>query len=265
MQASFDRSVIKSAARLTYRQVENALVKKDPKTMRAIESLMPRLEQMGELAVLLKDRREKRGNLDFDLPEPDLILDMEGGIKDILRSERLFSQSIIEEFMIAANEAVAQFITEQKRPLIYRVHEPPEREKLADFERLIRTLGIDYSADRKGMLPLQAILKNVRQSEHEFLINRILLKSMKQARYRRSTRAISALPWTITATSLPPSAATRTSSATASSSTSSARGHPASRSTGKKSLKRWPATSPTGSAPRWKPSARRRTGSGCYS
>ena len=78
---------------------------------------------------------------------------------------------------------MAQFITEQKRPLIYRVHEPPEREKLADFERLIRTLGIDYSADRKGLLPLQAILKNVRQSEHEFLINRILLKSMKQARY----------------------------------------------------------------------------------
>jgi len=183
LQASFDPSVIKSAARLTYRQVEDALVKKDPKIRLALAPLLPQLERMGELARILKARREERGNLDFDLPEPDLVLDMEGGIKDILRSERLFSQGIIEEFMIAANEAVARFITEQKKPLIYRVHEQPEREKLADFERLIRTLGIEYKTDLKGRLPLQSILQNVRQSEHEFLINRILLKSMKQARY----------------------------------------------------------------------------------
>ena len=183
LQASFDPSVIKSAARLTYRQVEDALVKKDPKARRALAPVLPQLERMGELARILKARREERGNLDFDLPEPDLVLDMEGGIKDILRSERLFSQGIIEEFMIAANEAVARFITEQKRPLIYRVHEQPEREKLADFERLVGALGIEYKADAKGRLPLQSILKNVRQSEHEFLINRILLKSMKQARY----------------------------------------------------------------------------------
>ena len=183
LQASFDPSVIKSAARLTYRQVEDALVKKDPKARRALAPLLPQLERMGELARILKARREERGNLDFDLPEPDLVLDMEGGIKEILRSERLFSQGIIEEFMIAANEAVARFITEQKKPLIYRVHEQPEREKLADFERLIRTLGIEYKTDLKGRLPLQSILQNVRQSEHEFLINRILLKSMKQARY----------------------------------------------------------------------------------
>ena len=81
-----------------------------------MKGLMPQLEWMGELAHLLKARREARGNLDFDLPEPELVLDMEGGIKDILRSERLFSQSIIEEFMIAANEAVARFIAEQKLP-----------------------------------------------------------------------------------------------------------------------------------------------------
>jgi ribonuclease R len=138
---------------------------------------------MGELAHLLKARREARGNLDFDLPEPEMVLDLEGGITDILRSERLFSQSIIEEFMIAANEAVTRFIAEQKRPVIYRVHEPPEREKLNDFERLLQTLGVPYKTDPRGRLPLQSILKNVREKEHEFLINRILLKSMKQARY----------------------------------------------------------------------------------
>src|SRR5208283_3659882 len=71
----------------------------------------------------------------------------------------------------------------QKHPAIYRVHQSPEPEKLHDFERLLQTLGVPYKTDPKGRLPLQSILKNVRQKEHEFLINRILLKSMKQARY----------------------------------------------------------------------------------
>jgi ribonuclease R len=183
LQTSFDPSVIKSAGRLTYRQVEDALVKKDKSTREGLGHLLLQLEQMGELARILKVKREARGNLDFDLPEPELLLDMEGGIKDILRSERLFSQSIIEEFMIAANEAVARFISDRKAPLIYRVHESPEREKLHDFEKLLRVLGVSYKADSRGRLPLQSILKNVREKEHEFLINRILLRSMKQAKY----------------------------------------------------------------------------------
>jgi ribonuclease R len=183
LQASFDPSVIKSARRLTYRQVEDALVKKDKKTREDLKALLPQLELMGDLATTLKARREARGNLDFDLPEPELVLDMEGAISNILRSERMFSQSIIEEFMIAANEAVARFISDRKLPLIYRVHEPPEREKLNDFEKLLSILGVQYKIDTKGRLPLQSILKNVREKQHEFLINRILLRSMKQARY----------------------------------------------------------------------------------
>jgi ribonuclease R len=188
LQASFDRSVIRSARRLTYHQVEDALVKKDKKTRDGLRPIMPMLERMAELARILKSRRGERGTLDFDLPEPELVLDMEGGIKDIYRSERLFSQAIIEEFMIAANEAVARFISEQKSPLIYRVHEPPDREKLQDFEKLLKVLAIPYKADSKGRLPLQTILANVREKEHEFLINRILLKSMKQARYSAQNR-----------------------------------------------------------------------------
>lgn len=181
--ASFHNSVIRSARRLTYRQVEEALVKGDRKTRQSLKELLPHLEHMGELARMLKDRRARSGNLDFDLPEPELVLDMEGGVTDILRSERLFSQSIIEEFMIAANEAVARFIADRKLPLIYRIHEQPEREKLIEFEKLLKTLAVPYKADVKGRLPLQAILKGIREHEHEFLVNRILLRSMKQAKY----------------------------------------------------------------------------------
>lgn len=183
LRTSFNRSVIRSHRRLTYHQVEDALIGNDKKVKDALGDLLRSLENMGELAEILKSKRRERGNLDFDLPEPEVVLNMEGGVKDILRSDRLFSQSIIEEFMIAANEAVACFITDRKVPSIYRIHEPPDREKLIDFEHLLRSLSIPFKKDKKGRLPLQEILANVREEEHEFLVNRILLKSMKQARY----------------------------------------------------------------------------------
>jgi ribonuclease R len=183
VETSFHKSIIKSAKRLTYRKVEDALVKKEQAAREELKDILPELDRMGELAAILKQRRGAKGGLDFDLPEPEVILDMEGGVKDILRSERLFSQNIIEEFMIAANEAVAIFIEGRKVPSIYRIHEPPEREKLHDFQRLLHTLSIEYRKDSRGQMPLQSILRQVQNKDYEFLINRILLRSMKQAKY----------------------------------------------------------------------------------
>jgi ribonuclease R len=183
LETSFHKSIIKSVRRLTYRGVEDALVKKDEAAREELKDLLPELERMGELAAILKRKREAAGGLDFDLPEPEVVLDMEGGVKDILRSERLFSQSLIEEFMIAANEAVAKFIEGRKVPSIYRIHEPPEREKLHDFQKLLQTLAVEYRKDSRGQIPLQSILRSVHNKDYEFLINRILLRSMKQAKY----------------------------------------------------------------------------------
>ena len=152
LQASFDRSVIKSASRLTYHQVEDALVKKDQKVRRALKGVMPQLESMGELAHLLKARREANGNLDFDLPEPELVLDMEGGITHILRSERLFSQGIIEEFMIAANEAVARFIAEQETP----PHIPRPRTAGAGEAERFRAIAANPGGPVQDRFPGQA-------------------------------------------------------------------------------------------------------------
>ena len=190
---------------------------------------------------------------------------MEGGIKDILRSERLFSQSIIEEFMIAANEAVARFIADRKIPLIYRVHESPDREKLADFERLLRALGVPYKADSKGRLPLQAILKNVREKEHEFLINRILLKSMKQARYSALNKGHFGLAldfyshFTSPIRRYPDLVCHRILKAII------GEGAQASRSTAKRSSKGWRSTSRKGRGRPWRRSGKQRTGSGSSS
>src|SRR5271157_3793075 len=183
LQTSFHKSIIKSAKRLTYRRVEDALVKREQAAREDLKDLLPELDRMGELARILKERREAKGGLDFDLPEPEVILDMEGGVKDILRSERLFSQNIIEEFMIAANEAVAIFIEGRKVPSIYRIHEPPEQEKLHDFQKLLHTLSVEYRKDSRGQIPFQSILREVQDKNYAFLVNRILLRSMKQARY----------------------------------------------------------------------------------
>jgi ribonuclease R len=181
--SSFHKSIIRSVLRLTYNEVEDALIRKDRKTRKEVQRLLPSLEFMGELATLLSTKREKRGSLDFDLPEPDVILDIEGGIQDILRAERLFSHRIIEEFMIAANEAVANFLTENKVNTMYRIHESPDSEKLKDLERLLQALSIGYKRGVKDIKGLQEVLRNVEGTNYEFLVNRVLLRSMKQARY----------------------------------------------------------------------------------
>jgi ribonuclease R len=180
---SFHKSIIRSAMRLTYTQVEDALIRKDKEVRRGLKGLLRDLEHMAALAKLLAAKREQRESLDFDLPEPEVILDFEGDLKDILKAEKLFSHRLIEEFMIATNEAVAEFLSGKNIPTMYRIHEPPEKEKLHDFERLLQTLSIDYRKKGKWELPLQEILHKVKGTEYEFLVNRVLLRSMKQAKY----------------------------------------------------------------------------------
>ncbi|MHB8110114.1 MAG: ribonuclease R [Syntrophorhabdaceae bacterium] len=187
LTTSFFPSVIQSAMRLTYQAVEMATIEKDKNTRRKLNAVLPELEDMAELAGLITCAREKRGSIDFDLPEPEVILDIEGGIAGILRSERLYSHRIIEEFMISANEAVARFLEGRNLPALFRIHEPPEKEKMRDFERLLQSLGIGV---KKTGTPtaLQAVLNSVCGTNYEFIVNRVLLRSMKQARYFATNR-----------------------------------------------------------------------------
>ncbi len=180
--SSFFPSVIRSQMRLTYESVEMATVHSDPKARKKLAQCLPYLEDMADLAGLITCIREKRGSIDFDLPEPQVILDIEGGISRIIRAERLNSHRIIEEFMVSANEAVAQFFEDRGLPALFRVHEPPDREKLKDFERLLQGLGIRYKKTGTAGA-LQDVLSTVCGTQYEFIVNRVLLRSMKQARY----------------------------------------------------------------------------------
>lgn len=180
----FYPAVFQSQARLTYQIVKKILEDRDPAERAQYAALVPMLETLSAAAGVLKAGRSRRGSLDFDLPEPEIVLDFTGGISDIEKAERFWSHQIIEELMIAANEAVARFLTERKTGCLYRVHEGPDPEKIRSFYKLVQRLGY------KGHFPkgfsgkgLQHILAFFKGHSEERLVNTMLLRSMAQAVY----------------------------------------------------------------------------------
>lgn len=183
--STFYPSVIRSAARLTYTIVRRILVDREEDVRQEHAPLLPHLSLMEELAVRLMKKRRLRGSIDFDLPEPEIVLDLQGGTMAIVRSERNLAHRIIEEFMLAANEAVASFLEKRQVPSLYRVHEPPDMVKLRDFQEFIFNFGYDLPLKEESVEPaaLQALLDQAAGKPEERMINEVLLRSMKQARY----------------------------------------------------------------------------------
>ena len=180
----FYPSVIRSDERLTYTLVRRILVDGDLEVREKFERLLPPLELMADLCQELRRRRTERGAMDFDLPEPEVMLNLQGGTEDIIRAERNLAHQIIEEFMIAANEAVARFMEEKGVPFIYRIHEPPKKEAIDEFRRFISHLGYRMRKDTdQSPKELQKVLFDVKGKPEERMVNQILLRSMKWARY----------------------------------------------------------------------------------
>jgi ribonuclease R len=187
LRSDFYPAVIQSHARLTYEQVHRALEENDRSVRRDLGPLLPMLEQAATLARALKQRRHGRGSLDFDLPDPAVLLDVQGEAADIQSRPRHFSHQIIEEFMIAANEAVAEFLTKRKRPMLYRVHDQPDPDKLRALSKVLERTELGVSLPKKSEpadpKTLQAILAAAQDTDMEFLVNRLLLRSQMQAKY----------------------------------------------------------------------------------
>jgi ribonuclease R len=166
-------------------------LEEEPELKRKFRHLVPSLEPMAELCQELRRRRTERGAIDFDLPEPEVILNLQGETEDVIRAERNLAHEIIEEFMIAANEAVAHFMEERRVPFIYRIHEPPKKEAVDEFRRFIWNLGYKSMKPDHGMRKepdhspkeFQKILSEVKGRPEERVINEILLRSMKWAKY----------------------------------------------------------------------------------
>ncbi len=190
LQARFCAGIIHSRARLTYTEVAKILVNRDPETREAYTPLVEMLEIMGELAELRIARRHERGSLDFDLPEAEIILGLRGRPEQIVRTERNLAHRLIEEFMLAANEAVAEWLENKRVPLVYRIHEPPAEEKLAAFQEFIAHFNQGLAIPTEGIKPklLQELLERVAGTPEEKLINHVLLRSLPQARYSVENR-----------------------------------------------------------------------------
>jgi ribonuclease R len=180
-RCQFARAVVRNHARLTYRLVQRLLTEKDRKLRQQYRPFLKLLGWMAELRRLLRERRGERGSLLMSLPEAEVVLDDRGWPVDIKRVDQLLSHQIIEEFMIAANEAVAWFLGE---PSLFRVHERPDAAKLTAFRAFLRSLGfvLPKQAHRDPGV-LRRFLEEVQQTPLAPMVQLMLLRSLKQARY----------------------------------------------------------------------------------
>ncbi len=181
MKKEFYPSVINSNERLTYTAVGKMLADHDHVERKRYDTLMGDLETMGELYAILKRSRVKRGSLDFDLPEPYILLDLRGSPEGIIKAERNVSHMMIEEFMIAANEAVSSYIEGLDVPTLYRIHEAPDMAKLDELRPILKSFGLECRG--LGVGAFRSILKKIKGKTESPLLNILMLRSLKQAKY----------------------------------------------------------------------------------
>jgi ribonuclease R len=176
--------VINSNERMTYTAVNAILTERDPETTNRYRALVPMFEMMHELFGILHQRRRRRGSIDFDLPEAEVVLSEFGEIEAIIATERNVAHRIIEEFMLLANETVAAHLVANDVPSLHRVHEPPDAKKVMDFEEFISTLGYGLAG---GQAPqpkhFQKLIDRMRGKPEERPIAALMLRTMQKARY----------------------------------------------------------------------------------
>jgi len=177
--------VINSDARMTYTAVNAILTDRDPQTMAQYQELVPLFEQMRDVFEILNARRRRRGSIDFDLPETEVILSEYGEIEAIVPAERNIAHRLIEEFMLLANETVAGHLVEHGVPSLHRVHEAPDVKKVAEFEAFIEPLGYGLGATGRSVTPMnfQKLIDRIRGTPEERPIAAVMLRTMQKARY----------------------------------------------------------------------------------
>jgi ribonuclease R len=183
--AEFADGVMRSAARLTYTEVRRALVDRDPAVRAALGPLVEPLELAERLAGRLLARRRARGAIDFDLPEAEILIDLRGRPEQIVRAERSVAHRLIEECMLAANEAVARELLRRRLSGLHRIHEPPDPEHIRELARFLEGFGLRLRLERGRATPaaFQAVLDAVEGRPEARLVHTVLLRSLKQARY----------------------------------------------------------------------------------
>src|SRR3989475_1400907 len=181
----FHDGVINSDERMTYTAVNGILTDRDPQLMKQYAPLVPMFEQMRELFQILNDARRRRGSIDFDLNEAEVIMDEGGRVEAIIALERNVAHRLIEEFMLLANETVASYLESQNAPSLYRIHEEPDILKVAKFEEFISGFGYSLAAPTGALRPrhFQKLIERIHGKPEEKPIAFLMLRTMQKARY----------------------------------------------------------------------------------
>ena len=176
--------VIRSQQRLVYDDVSNFLENDDQEAAKKLVNVSEELKLMEELCHILYNKRERRGSIDFDFPEARIILDEDGIPIDIVKEDRRIANRMIEEFMLACNETIAEHMYWAEMPFLYRIHEEPEMERINEFNKFIHNFGYLIKGTQEiHPKELQRLTKEVKGKKEETLINTLLLRSLKKARY----------------------------------------------------------------------------------
>lgn len=178
-------TVVRIDKRMTYTSVKKILEEQDPQEIEAYQEFVPMFQLMEELAGILREKRKKRGSIDFDFPETKMILDQEGNPVEIRPYDRNVATKIIEDFMLLANETVAETYFWQEIPFVYRTHDIPDEDKIKKLATFIHNFGHSMHIANKEVRPkeIQKLLAKVEGTSEEMLISRLALRSMKQAKY----------------------------------------------------------------------------------
>src|SRR5262247_949598 len=179
---SFHKSIIHSKERMTYEDVQEIL-NGNVMLDRRFAGILPQIRTIARLAEIVQKRRQQRGAIDFDLPEPILTYDEFGEVSGITKSIRLFSHRIVEEFMILANEAVARHLEENEIPSLYRVHEEPDPMKVQEFVDIVSGFGLKFEPRKAQPADFQKFIISIEGRPEERMLSYLMLRSFKQARY----------------------------------------------------------------------------------
>ncbi len=177
-------SILKNRYRMTYTDVSDILENNDEELSEKYKEILPMLKSMEELSLILRRKRELRGAIDFEFPETKIITDETGKAIDVTKYERRVSNKIIEEFMLACNETVAEHYYWLNMPFVYRIHEDPDEEKMHEFSILIHNLGYTLKGSNEvHPRELQQLLLKIKGKKEESLINNMMLRSLRKAIY----------------------------------------------------------------------------------
>lgn len=184
------KGIINVTERMSYTDVQAIIENSNPKTIKRYEPYLTHFKLMEELAHILKDKRMEQGYLNLDIPESKIDLDMDGRVTNIAKYETTFAHEIIEQFMLTANETVAEKFFWLEAPFIYRVHEDPDMEKIQELNKFLFNFGMKIKANKDNIYPKEfaKTLEEVKGKEEEKVVSNLVLRTLKVARYEAENK-----------------------------------------------------------------------------